>query len=51
MTALKHQVVTAEKLWTVIKRGGYALLLGEIRSGKSLTAILTVEKSKRVKMY
>jgi len=49
MTALKHQVVTAEKLWTVIKRGGYALLLGEIRSGKSLTAILTVEKSKRVK--
>jgi len=49
MTALPHQIEKSAELWTVIKRGGYAYLAGLPRSGKSLTALLTVEKSKRVK--
>lgn len=44
MKPLKHQIEYSNKLYDMLKERGYAYLAGKPRSGKTLTAILTVEK-------
>ena len=46
--ALPHQIAKAEELWQLLKTTGYAYLAGKPRSGKTLTAILTAEKSTKI---
>lgn len=46
--ALPHQVAKSEELWQILKTKGYAYLAGKPRSGKTLTAILTAEKSTKI---
>ena len=46
MKALPHQIVKAEECYDILKAKGLVYLAGEVRSGKTLTAILTAEKSK-----
>ena len=43
-----HQVEFADKLYAMMKVKGYAYLAGKPRSGKTLTAILTAEKSDKI---
>jgi len=43
-----HQVAFSEKLYALMKVKGYAYLAGKPRSGKTLTAILTAEKSDKI---
>lgn len=43
MHALPHQIEKSEELLKVLKARGLAYLAGEVRSGKTLTAILTAE--------
>ncbi len=49
MTPLPHQIEASNKLWKILVKNKYAYLAGKPRVGKSLTALLTVEKSKTVK--
>ena len=44
----KHQIEKSEELWEILKVKGYCYLAGKPRSGKTLTAILTAEKSDKV---
>ena len=46
---MQHQAITANKIIKILSAKGYAYLAGEPRSGKSLTAICTIESSSRVK--
>ena len=48
ITSLQHQIEKAEELWNILKVKGYAYLAGKPRSGKTLTAILTAEKSDKI---
>jgi len=48
MTPMKHQVIYADKLYSLLKTKGYAYLAGKPRSGKTYTAILTAEKSDKI---
>lgn len=45
MKALPHQIEKAEECYEVLKSKGLVYLAGEVRSGKTLTAILTAEKT------
>lgn len=44
----QHQIEKAEELWEILKAKGYCYLAGKPRSGKTLTAILTAEKSDKI---
>ncbi|RLA69422.1 MAG: hypothetical protein DRG30_10200 [Epsilonproteobacteria bacterium] len=48
MRPLPHQLEFADRLWDILSVKGYAYLAGLPRSGKTLTAILTAEKSKKI---
>lgn len=43
-----YQIAKAEELWDILKAKGYVYLAGKPRSGKTLTAILTAEKSTKI---
>lgn len=49
MKPLPHQLVKSEECWLLLKELGYVYLAGMPRSGKTLTAILTAEKSTVIK--
>lgn len=46
MKALPHQIEKSDECYTILKETGLVYLAGEVRSGKTLTAILTAEKAK-----
>jgi len=48
MKPYKHQEEFANKCWDVLSVKGYVYLAGKPRSGKTLTAILTAEKSDKI---
>ena len=48
MTPLPHQISKAKDLWEILLKYRYAYLQGLPRSGKTLTALLTIEYSKRI---
>lgn len=50
MKALPHQIEKSEELYKVLQEKGLAYLAGQIRSGKTLTSILTAEMSKAKKI-
>ena len=49
MKPLKHQIEKANSCWATLLKYKYVYLQGLPRSGKTLTVLLTAEKSKRVK--
>ena len=49
MQPLPHQISFSQKLWQILVKNKYAYLAGLPRSGKSMTSLLTLENSKRVK--
>jgi hypothetical protein len=49
MKPLEHQIRVAEECWQVMLKYKYVYLQGLPRAGKTLTAILIAEKSKRIK--
>lgn len=48
MTPKPHQLKYSQLLWDTLVKYKYALLFGLVRSGKTLTSLLTLENSKRV---
>ena len=48
MQALRHQIAKAEACWNIMLKFKYVYLQGLPRSGKTLTSLLTAEKSKRI---
>ena len=48
ITPFNHQIEKAEELWVLLRQKGYVYLAGKPRSGKTLTAILTAEKSSKI---
>lgn len=49
MQPLPHQLVKSQELFNILKLYKYAYLNGEVRSGKTLTALLALSKSKSIK--
>lgn len=47
MKPLAHQIKFSQLCWDYFKENGYVYLAGKPRSGKTLTALLTVEKSEK----
>jgi pterin-4a-carbinolamine dehydratase len=48
ITPKPHQIEFSQKLYDIMKVKGYAYLAGKPRSGKTLTAILTAERSDKI---
>ncbi|MCI4435440.1 MAG: hypothetical protein JHC33_01335 [Ignisphaera sp.] len=48
ITPLPHQLVFADKCWTILQEKGYVYLAGKPRSGKTYTSILIAEKSTKI---
>ena len=49
MQPLPHQLTKAQELFDILRTCKYAYLNGEVRSGKTLTALLALSKSKSIK--
>src|SRR5574344_373783 len=49
MQPLPHQLAKAQELFDILRTRKYAYLNGEVRSGKTLTALLALSKSKSIK--